>query len=103
MRPGPSGGDPLPMTEPRFRATEVTRSRRAARRTRSRSHRGARRSPTVPHDRRKVGGQLDGGAGVGYVRAPMPNDSKSSSPDTETRTRLARLIVLLGIGGVVVV
>jgi hypothetical protein len=50
-----------------------------------------------------VGGQLDGGAGVGYVHAPMPNDSKSSSPDTETRTKLASLIVLLGIGGVVVV
>lgn len=33
----------------------------------------------------------------------MPNDPKSSSADTETRTKLARLIVLLGIGGVVVV
>ena len=33
----------------------------------------------------------------------MADDSKSSSPDTETRTKLARLIVLLGIGGVVVV
>jgi hypothetical protein len=33
----------------------------------------------------------------------MPNESKSSSVDTETRTQLARLIVLLGIGGVVVV